>query len=360
MINNDKTGISIDKTIDVIIPVYNAPDLTRRCIDSIVTHLGQSIRRIIIQDDASGRETREMLESLPYDCVDVYHAEKNQGFGLSVNEAVNRSDAFYVFILNSDTVVNQDFLPLLCSTFDVDPKLAAIVPAGNSYSRYDLARYGLREGGYIPNYYLRGHAILIRRDVFQEIGGFDPAFGRGYYEDIDLGRRLDLHGWRFGIHPGASIYHERGGSFGTGRSQKQLALRNRAFYLSRYPDARQNILLFSTHGELESFPSHVRMAIENVFRKGGYVYWFTPAPSPALLCLQMYSQPLRLIEIIWTTLKNWRRADRRISAIWMMDDTPFLLRGFLVIWSRIFKLEIKKLLCVESPFSSEEQYQEHG
>ncbi|WP_300294654.1 glycosyltransferase, partial [Nitrosomonas sp.] len=53
MINNDKTGISIDKTIDVIIPVYNAPDLTRRCIDSIVTHLGQSIRRIIIQDDAS-------------------------------------------------------------------------------------------------------------------------------------------------------------------------------------------------------------------------------------------------------------------------------------------------------------------
>jgi len=344
LINKDKTGISIDKTIDVIIPVYNAPDLTRRCIDSIVTHLGQSIRRIIIQDDASGRETREMLESLPYDCVDVYHAEKNQGFGLSVNEAVSRSDAFYIFILNSDTVVNQDFLPSLCASFDIDPGLAAIVPAGNSYSRYDLARYRLREGGYILNYYLRGHAILIRRDVFQEIGGFDLAFGRGYYEDIDLGRRLDLHGWRFGIHPGAYIYHKKSGSFGTGRSKKQLTRHNRAFYLSRYPGARQNILLFSIRGELKNFPSHIQMAIENVFRKGGFVYWFTPVPSPALLCLQMYSRPLRLIEIIWTTLKNWRRADRRISAIWIMDDIPFLLHGFLVVWSRIFKLEIKRIV----------------
>lgn len=350
MTDTRKSEMLADKTIDVVIPVYNAPDLTRRCIDSIVTHLNRSIRRIIIQNDASDSETREMLDSLPYDCVDVYHAKKNQGFGLSVNEAVNRSNAFYVFILNSDTEINQDFLPLLCSTFDVDPKLAAIVPAGNSYAKYDLTRYMLREGGYIPNYYLRGHAILIRRDVFQEIGGFDPAFGRGYYEDIDLGRRLDLQGWHFGIHPGAHIYHKKKGSFGNGRKQKQLAQRNRAFYLRRYPEAQQNILLFSIHGELNSFPSHVRMTIENVFRKGGYVYWFTPVPSPTLLCLQMYSRPLRLIEIIWTTLKNWRRADRRISAIWIVNDIPFLLRTALIIWGYVFGLKMKELSFDKSSF----------
>lgn len=238
----NKPEIASGKSIDVVIPVYNAPDLTRRCVDSVVTCLGNSIRRILIQDDASAVETREMLDSLPYDCVEVHHAQKNQGFGLSVNEAVNRSDAFYVLILNSDTEISHDFLPLLCATLAADPTLAAILPAGNSYAKYDLDRYLLREGGYIPTYYLRGHAILIRRDVFQEVGGFDPVFGRGYYEDIDLGRRLDLRGWRFGVHPEARIYHQVKGSFGHERaSQKQLVRHNRALYLSRYPKERGKI-----------------------------------------------------------------------------------------------------------------------
>ena len=125
------------KTVDVVIPVYNAPELTKRCIDSIVTHLGKSIQRVLIQDDASGCETREMLDHLPYPCVEVCHAEKNQGFGLTVNAAVGRSNAFYVLILNSDTEVNQNILPQLCAAFDADDKLAAIIPAGNSYNRFN-------------------------------------------------------------------------------------------------------------------------------------------------------------------------------------------------------------------------------
>lgn len=279
---------------------------------------------------------------------------KIKALAFQLNAAVNRSDAYYVFILNSDTEVSQDFLPLLCATFTADPKLAALVPAGNSYAQYNLGRYMLRKEGYIPNYYLRGHAILIRRDVFEEIGGFDPAFGRGYYEDIDLGRRLDLHGWRFGIYPGACIYHKRRGSFGNGRSQKQLSRRNRAFYLSRYPAARQNILLFSTNGSLANFPSSALVAIENVFRKGGYVHWFTSTQSPVLLCLQMYSQPLRLTAVIWVTLKRWRRVDRRVSAIWMMDDVPFLLRTLLIVWGRMFRLEVKELSFDESSLLKEQ------
>ena len=53
------------------------------------------------------------------------------------------------------------------------------------------SKYLRRPGGYIETHRLQGHAFLIRRDVFEEVGGFDAAFGRGYYEDVDLGRRLD-------------------------------------------------------------------------------------------------------------------------------------------------------------------------
>src|SRR5512139_2952339 len=101
-------------SIDVVIPVYNAPGLTRRCIESVVTWLGESIRHVYVQDDASGAETRQMLNDLPYGCLRLYHAVENQGFGASVNQAVSRSDASYVLVLNSDTVVSENILPRLC------------------------------------------------------------------------------------------------------------------------------------------------------------------------------------------------------------------------------------------------------
>lgn len=334
-------AVPLDKSIDVVIPVYNAPELTKRCIDSVVANLGKSIRRILVQDDASDIETREMLDSLQYQCVEICHAEKNQGFGVSVNAAVSCSDAFYVLILNSDTEVSQDFLPLLCVAFEADPRLAVIIPAGNSYEKYDLNRYLVRNGGYIQTHYLRGHAILVRRDAFQEVGGFDSAFGRGYYEDIDLGRRLDLRGWHYGVHPEAHIYHKGGASFGPNRVI--LARRNRAFYLLRYPQARRNILLLSGSRSLMSFPSDFLDAIDGVCHEGGSVHWFTPELSPQLTCLQMYSHPLQMSSIIRVFLRGWKRADRRIAEIWIVPGIPRLLFTLLVIWARLRGLKVLSL-----------------
>ena len=325
------------KSIDVIIPVYNAPELTKRCIDSVVTHLGGSISRVLIQDDASGKETREMLDCLPYACVEVCHAEKNQGFGLTVNAAVDRSNADLVLILNSDTEVNRNILPQLCLAFEADAKLAAIIPAGNSYDGYDFSRYQVCPGGYIQTYYLRGHAILIRRDAFREAGGFDRAFGRGYYEDIDLGRRLDLRGWRLGVHPAAQIYHKGAGSFGDRRVA--LARRNRALYLARYPKAQQNILLLSGDRALTDFPENFLTAIEAAFHAGGSVHWFTPGQSSRLICLQMHSHPLQPGALLKVLLRGWQRADRRVTEIWIMPEVSILLRACVTVWIRLCGLK---------------------
>lgn len=186
---------------------------------------------------------------------------------MSVNEAVSRSDASFVLILNSDTMASEDFLPLLCAAMAADPQLAVIIPAGNDYARDNLDRYMREPGGYIRTHRLRGHAFLIRRHVFLEIGGFDSAFGRGYYEDIDLGRRLDLRGWHLGVHPGASIQHEGGGSFGRGKYYKELVKRNRSLYFSRYPNASLNVLLLSSNCPLAHFPRIFLMRLITCFAK---------------------------------------------------------------------------------------------
>ena len=328
------TPLSGSVHLSVVIPVYNAPALTRRCIDSIVACLGHSIRYIYVQDDASDAETREMLDQLPYECVRVHHAPKNQGFGLSVNEAVGRSDASYVLVLNSDTEASEDFLPPLCAAMATDPKLAVIIPSGNYYATYDLNQYPRQPGGYILTHRLRGYAFLIQRAVFQEIGGFDPVFGRGYYEDIDLGRRLDLLGWRIGVHPTASIYHKGGGSFGRSLSYLELVRHNRNLYFSRYPNARRNVLLFSAYRSLEDFSPDLLDAIEIVFREGGCVHWLTRKPVSQLFCLHMPNRSMSLGVVVRLSLHGWLRPDKRVSEIWMLPDVPGPLRASLVFWGR--------------------------
>lgn len=318
-------------SVDVVIPVYNAPALTRSCIDSVVACLGGSIGHIYIQDDASGAETRQMLDHLPYEHIHVHHAQRNQGFGASVNEAVKRSDASYVLVLNSDIVASEDFLPPLCAALAADPQLAVIIPAGNDYARHDLRQYLRRPGGYILTHRLQGHAFLIRRNVFQEASGFDPAFGRGYYEDVDLGRRLDLRGWRLGVHPDARIHHKGGGSFGRGRSFRELVRRNRSLYFSRYPNARRNVVLLSGKCTLPHFSSDLLDAMEKVFREGGYVHWLTSEPARLLPCLQMRHGSAGM-GAVGLMLRGWR-VDKRISEVWVLPDAPRLLRASFVLWA---------------------------
>ncbi len=332
---------SVAPSVDVIIPVYNAPKLTKRCIDSVVTYLGQSIRSIYIQDDASGAETSAMLDGLSYQQLHIHHAPENRGYGKSVNEAVARSDANLVLVLNSDTEIHENFLPVLCEAFAADPELAVISPAVDNFSRHRLERYARRPGGYIATYRFQGYAFLIRRNLFVAMGGFDAQFGRGYFEDTDLGRRLDQQGWRMGVHPDAHIRHAGGASFGRDRAYRLLAERNRALYLSRYPEARQNILIVSGHYTLTDLPAQLANSIEHVLRQGGGIHWLTPVPLPRLSCLQMRNSTASFRIIMKLMLRGWSREDKRISAVWILPGIPVLLRILLALFVRMRKLEIR-------------------
>lgn len=336
------TNKPIVPSIDVIIPVYNAPELTRRCIDSVVTFLSESVGTIYIQNDASNDETREMLDSLPYQQIHIYHAPRNQGFGKSVNEAVARSDADLVLVLNSDIAVEGNFLPLLYQALVADPKLAVISPAHNSLTRHHLERYMRQPSGYIATHRFKGYAFLIRRTLFIAIGGFDSAFGRGYFEDTDLGRRLDQQGWRIGIHPDAYVHHESGGSFGRGRSYQSLMANNRTLYLSRYPKARCNILLVSGEYTMADLPTELTATIERVFRQGGNIHWLTPSPLPQLHCLQMHNSAASITMTIRLMLRGWSRKDKRISEVWILPGISGFQRVLLALLIRARKLEVHK------------------
>jgi GT2 family glycosyltransferase len=329
-------------SIDVVIPVYNAPVLTRRCIDSAVSCLSESIEHIHIQDDASNTETREMLDDLPYECVHVYHSQRNQGFGASVNDAVGHSNASYVLVLNSDIEVSENFLPRLCAAMAADAKLAVIAPTSNDSDHYNLNRYLLQPGGYIFTHRLPGYAFLIRRSVFQEVGGFDPAFGRGYYEDIDLGRRIIQRNWRMGVHPDTFIYHEGGGSFGRGLAYRALKRRSRSIYFSRHPNAKRNVLILSGSCQQNNFPLSLLNTIDEVFQRGGVVHWLSPEIATKIPCFHMKNSPANLLIVVKLMMfYGWLRKDKRISDVWLLlpSNSSFLSK-LLVLLSKVRGIKI--------------------
>lgn len=146
-----------------------------------------------------------------------------------------------------------------------------------------------------------------------------------------------------GVHPDASIRHAGGASFGRGRSYRLLAQRNRALYLSRYPEARRNILLVSGSYTLADLSVQFADSIEQVLRQGGSIHWLTPLPLSQLSCLQLRNSPASIKMAIKLMLRGRSRADKRISAVWILPGAPVLLRILIAFFARVRKLEIREL-----------------
>jgi GT2 family glycosyltransferase len=329
--------------IDVVIPVYNAPDLTRRCIESVYEHVADRIGEVHVHDDASDRPTADMLDALRWPGLRVHHAARNAGFGTSVNQAIARTRSPLVLVLNSDTEALDDFLSPLCAAMASDSRLAAVIPAGNTFAGYDLSRYE-RRSGCVITHSLSGYAFLVRRRSFDEVGGFDTAFGRGYYEDTDLSRRWIARGWWIGIHPGAQLHHVDHGSFREVDDFRGLLAENRARYIERHEGAARHVLLATADEDLD--PEQRRAALQ-VLESGGKILWLRPSRRDGLLSLQMRGGRLGLAHA-WRITRHQRRPKKRLTEIWIGPGVPALSAWML---RRIASREAIRLL---DPFRGQE------
>ncbi|MDP1933934.1 MAG: glycosyltransferase family 2 protein, partial [Nitrosomonas sp.] len=106
--------------------------------------------------------------------------------------------------------------------------------------------------------------------------------------------------------------------------------------------ARRNILLVSGHYTLADLSVQLTDSIEQVLQQGGGIHWLTPLPLPQLSCLQMRNSSASIKVAIKLMLRGRSRADKRISAVWILPDAPVLLRILLVFFARVRKLEIRK------------------
>ena len=186
-----------------------------------------------------------MLDQLPYNNIHVHHAEKNQGFGASVNEAISRSDASCVLVLNSDTTSSENFLPMLCASMAADPLLAVVIPAGNDYA------------GTIWSGICASPADTFIHIASKAMHSSSAVMFSRKWAVLTL--HLAVAIMRISILAAALIsavgdlasilmqaYNTReAGLSASGQYYKELVKRNRSLYFSRYPNASLNVLLLS-------------------------------------------------------------------------------------------------------------------
>lgn len=241
------------RSVDVIVPIYNAGDMVRAALEALQRTLSSEDSVILIDDASTEVDMPSIIESFQRNAqcaVRLERNEQNLGFVKTVNRAMQLSK-LDVVLLNSDTTVTQGWLQRLIEAADSDPQIATVTPFSNnaeicSYPVFcsnnpaltnaePLAQVMARRAGDYPDLPTAvGFCMFIRRRALDQLGDFDAAtFGRGYGEENDFCLRASAHGWRHVLCDRAYVTHHGGASFGlTGEKSGGEALKRLS---ARYP-----------------------------------------------------------------------------------------------------------------------------
>jgi GT2 family glycosyltransferase len=238
--------------ISISIVSYNTRDLLRACLLSLEARRDEVELEIIVIDNDSTDGSAEMVKA-EFPKVLLIEAGENLGYGRANNLGLKDANGRHFFVLNSDTEVQPRALRALVDFLDERPKAGAvtaqlILPDGSIqpscatdpnlmkvfWEQTYLDRLFPNNkitGGYTMTHWnyddvreveqVAGAAVVIRREAWEQIGGFDPAFFM-YFEDTDLCIRLRKAGWSIWFLPDARVHHKVGAS-----SDKDWQLRAR-------------------------------------------------------------------------------------------------------------------------------------
>ena len=232
--------------LSIIIVNWNGGDLLRRSVESILQNPPAVSYEIVIIDNASADDSLSRIRASPVahkpiaqEVLRIIENDGNPGFGKANNQAFALTNSPLLFLLNPDTEVTPGSIDRLIATVESGPRVGAAGPRmlnadgslqisawRNPPAAWEIvlsqmnlyrllpshARGELLLGGHwnhdreraVPM--LSGAAILVRRSVIEDVGGFDERFHL-YGEDNEWCHRITQGGWQMIFQPDALIIH---------------------------------------------------------------------------------------------------------------------------------------------------------
>ncbi len=221
--------------LSAVIVNWNSGPFLGRLLDSLEP-LAEELTAVLVIDNASEDSSFSIVQDRPWVCLRRF--ERNRGFAAAANEGIRRAESEAILLLNPDVEVVADSVRGLLEELTSRPRTAIVCGALLGRDREPQTRFQIRRlptlGSVLSDSLfldelvqaLRGRpdseptagAVeqpaaaywLLRRQAWQEIGGFDERFAPAWFEDVDFCKRLASRDWRVEYFPQWPAIH-RGG-----------------------------------------------------------------------------------------------------------------------------------------------------
>ena len=263
----------------IIIVSFNTREVLRECLNSVVGEIAKLHVEVLIVDNHSNDGSPEMVET-EFPWVRLIRSDKNLGFGVANNAALQHAQGRYFVLLNSDAFFEPGALALAINHMDANPGcglgggllvgrdgswqpsarrfnsilgdaivmsgLAARYPKSRIFGDFDRTWADPKEATSID--WVPGAFSIIRPEALRRSGFFDPTFFL-YYEEVDLCRRIKQSGYSIWYWPDIRIVHLGGES---SRQLKSLEFSSRAAQVVLWR-MRSTLLYYRKHHGFKAF-----------------------------------------------------------------------------------------------------------
>lgn len=249
----------LQRPVVVIVPIHNARPHVARLLQELALGLDIDHRILLIDDGSSDPSLAPLLASFASrhtDRVSVETFSVNRGFVAAVNHGLSMAKGIgeHVILLNTDTLPPKNWASRLIAPILADPDVASVTPVSNTAEIASIPCQGVATPvtrtlvDTVDAVAARlgtdwrtvecptgiGFAMAMNRRFLDRIGEFDPAFGRGYGEEVDWCQKASAAGGEHVLATSLFIGHEGGASFGTAEKAGRLAA-SASVIRSRYP-----------------------------------------------------------------------------------------------------------------------------
>ncbi|MBR5784827.1 MAG: glycosyltransferase family 2 protein, partial [Bacteroidales bacterium] len=224
------------KKVAVVILNWNGKKFLEDLLPTLVKYTPMDVD-IVVGDNASTDDSVAFLKA-NYPRIMVIQNDKNYGFAEGYNRVLDKVDADYFVLLNSDIEVTDNWIAPVVDMMDADENMAICQPKLLSFYQRDCFEYAGGAGGFIDRYgypfcrgrifttlekdegqyddacevfWATGAAMFVKANVWKELGGLDNDFF-AHMEEIDFCWRAKNAGYKVGYCPSSVVYHVGGGT----------------------------------------------------------------------------------------------------------------------------------------------------